>query len=373
MFLDQLESTSLGHWLDRPRWRVVPWWLIEPRQSNHKSLLQILAMGQQERLDLVPLLRAFAGENRGRYRKKLHMLADRLESETPLVDALEQTVDVLSDRDVLRLRLAAQSGTLNRTLSELANQPAESAALPASLLVRRALLYGLIMFVVAAVMALFLNEKIVPVCMQMLEENIPNPSVMGAYSPLTLFRRTFQWAFGMLPGLVAILVAAFLLWRFSGLPVWIRRRFGAGVTVHKLSLWKADLLDLIADTLHTGRPLPGAISTLARYHFNPTLRQRLLLARNEIEHGVPVWESLGQARLLDPEQATAFGKMESSELQAWLATQLANTQRQRLQSRQTGWATFLQPALVLIFGGIVLWICSVFFRFLVFFDMAQIG
>ena len=103
----------------QPRWRCVPWWSFESRSAVRSSLLRLLAMAHAHRLAIAPLVRNFAYEHRGLRKLQMLRFARRLESGTPLVEALEQTPDVLSEQDVLTLRFASQTGTLGSAYEHL--------------------------------------------------------------------------------------------------------------------------------------------------------------------------------------------------------------------------------------------------------------
>ncbi len=114
-----IRSTVLNVGQRGPTWFSQPWWGGDTLAARQYTLLRILALGQRERLDIVPLIFGLAIEHRGYYRRLLLTLATRINAGANLVAALEQTPDALSDEDVLALRLAAESGTWTQTFDEL--------------------------------------------------------------------------------------------------------------------------------------------------------------------------------------------------------------------------------------------------------------
>ena len=71
--------------------------------------------------------------------------------------------------------------------------------------------------------------------------------------------------------------------------------------------WRsAEVLQRLGAVTAGGRPLPSALSTLARYHFDPAIRHKLLFARNEVEQGADLWQSLATVRLVNPAEATVM-------------------------------------------------------------------
>ena len=98
-----------------PTWYLSPWWRIDSTTAKQNSLFQLLSIAHTERLDHVSLIDSFAREHRGWYRRRLMQLAKRLRTGCPMIVAIEQTPDVLSDDQVLALRFASQSGSLSQT------------------------------------------------------------------------------------------------------------------------------------------------------------------------------------------------------------------------------------------------------------------
>ena len=91
------------------RWRLMPWWTGESHACRQRSLLRLLALAHNERLDLAPLLENYANEQLGLYRVRVRRLARRVSEGTPIVEALEQTPEVLGDEAVLAIRFAART------------------------------------------------------------------------------------------------------------------------------------------------------------------------------------------------------------------------------------------------------------------------
>ena len=110
-WLRNLVDTRQGMWhLRGPTWYISTW-IGDSLATQQRSLLHVLAVAQKEKLELAPLIECFAVEHRAGYRRLLKRLAQRLRSGVALVDALEQTPDVLDDDAVLALRFGSQSGT----------------------------------------------------------------------------------------------------------------------------------------------------------------------------------------------------------------------------------------------------------------------
>lgn len=350
----RLELTLQG-----ARWRATTWWPSDSRTSMQRSLLRILSVAHSQRLDPAVLIANFADEHRGGHRRRLRRLARRLQDGTPLVDALEQTPDVLRDEDVLAIRFAHQTGTLSSTyqyLLDRSNDPPGGVSARLS----HTLAYFVCLSIVMVVLLSFLMIMIVPMLRQIYEE----------------FGLTeVPWPFRWLVGGCEFLVDYLPLWILLGLIVaWLiwsppsRRFFRRAVATRWIrdvaQARSAELLRLLSMAVDAGRPLPGALSTLARYHFDQSFRQRLLFARNEVEQGADVWASLVEAQLLTPQESHALAQSSSSRSRVWTMRRLADWKQQQLGLRREELATFVHPAVTLLFALIVLLICSAMFSLL---------
>jgi type II secretory pathway component PulF len=341
------------------RWRASTWWPSDSLGSMQHSLLQILSVAHRDRLDVTPLVANLAEEHRGRYRRRLRRLALRLADGTPLVDALEQTPDVLKDEDVLAIRFASQIGTLGPMYDSLIS---DSAGIDnrTSTVRRQAFIYSFCTFCVLALAVLFLVSFILPTLEQIQEEfALPDTSPF-----FETFLGITNWfvrnAHLVLLSLVAV---AFLVWSAPSRR-FFRRSIG-GRRLHGVTPARSgQLMQLLANAVQAGRPLPAAISTLARYHFDRNVRQKLLFARNEIEHGTDVWTSLVDAKLLSPQESNAIAHAANSETRAWTLDELAKSKLNQV-SRQVGRRSeFIQPALTLTFAAAVLLVAGAMIGYL---------
>lgn len=361
MLMPESFFPSISHWLSfgGSRWRVSTWWPSDTLDAMQQSLLRLLAVAHQERLELAPLVANLAEEHRGRYRRRLRRLAKRLREGTPLVDALEQTPDVLRDEDVLAIRFATQTGTLGSTYqstrSETSTNPDRSSAIR-----RQTLLYSLVTLVVLGLLMSFLMLFIVPTLKYMHQE-------FGLADTHPLFQ-TFvdgsEWVMHHAPLLIlGILSIAFLVWSAPSRRFF--RRMLAGRWIHGIAQARSSqVMQLLSTTVEAGRPVPAAISSLARYHFDRSVRQKLLYARNEIEQGADAWTSLADAKLLTPQESNAISQASSIESRAWTMRELAKWKLHQVSYRSSNRMRFLQPLVTLIFAAVVLLVGGAMIGFL---------
>ncbi len=328
-----------------PDW--LPRWPLYTTASQQFSLLRLLATASEEGVPLVPLLEAWAADEWGVQRVRVHRLAALIQKGTSLPDALEAVPGVLNDEAVLAIRFDAQMGTRTAAVREMLNKPESSHPTTVSR-ISRALWYLATVGCVAAVIMLFLQLKIMPVMIKMFYEfdMEMNPLILECQN---LLRSFGSYWFVILFGLV---VVYFLFVSRAGKV--FRRNLGGRFLRTEKETNAADLMGKLAIAMEAGRPLPGALTTLARYHFDPTLRNKLLFVRNELELGTDLWESLRNVGVLSDTDLRVVRTAERVGNRSWALRLLA----QGLQSQsahRTAWAQeFVLPAVVVLMGCLVL-------------------
>lgn len=350
-------SHSAPFWRKQgPTWYLASWWPCETLSSMQYSLIGLLAVAHSERLDPKPLIDALASEHHGRYRRRLKLLAKRLDSNTSLIAALEKTPDVLSESAVLAIRFGGQSGTLSQTYAQLIETEQHFMDVTKSSQ-REAKSYFVMMALVVMIL-LPLMFLIVPTLLRLMAEfelnSVPLSNLRMCWEVLT---KNFLWC-------VLGLSAFIFLVRSTRSKQFFRRQV-ADRLFHSNSLFRsAQLLRMLATNVAAGRPLAGSLSTLAKYHFDSKVRQRLLLARNEVEQGVPAWSSLVDAQLISGSEFDALNSANDSRVQAWMLNRLANVKQENANQRLSMQSAFLHPLSVLLVASVVLWICYSFFSVL---------
>jgi type II secretory pathway component PulF len=124
------------------------------------------------------------------------------------------------------------------------------------------------------------------------------------------------------------------------------------------------LFRMLSINVAAGRPLAGSLSTLAKYHFDPKIRQRLLLARNEVEQGVPAWSSLVDTKLVSDAEFEALSSVGDSRVQSWMLLRMAHVKQENANQRIWMQSALVHPLLILIAASVVLWVCYSFFSFI---------
>ncbi len=322
----------------------------ESWSDQQRSLLRLLALSHRDGLDATTLVTAFVHENRGAYRSVLRRLSRRMQSGLPLIEALEQTPEALSDDDVLALRLGNRSGTLNSTFAMLMEQ-GETTEQPMGLKGRSLLDYWLLMGGLLIVLILLFSYFIRPNIQDVFDEL--GDSEIGSG---TNFLILSEWTFKVGMFCLALIVALILIGWSQPIRVAVRRALSLRWTATVSPVSTASVLRVLGVSVLNGRPLVGSLSTLAKYHAQPRLRQQLLLARNEIEQGMDAWESLRLARILKPSECSALRMNEEPASQSWILNRLADKREQLSERRRSLAILFLHPILVIIFGLLVFWL-----------------
>lgn len=316
--------------------------------EQQSTLLALLHSSLVDPVDLAPLIRELSREYPGNYAYKLRRLARLIEQDVPWVDALEQTPGALPADSVLALRIGQQSGISNATLEQLRMDNAEDLLCREKSHWKSYLSYWLsVSFVMTVIYGAFTN-LILPTIRRMMEEFGIEQSLMK----LELVERYSVFPF--LTALVLICSGLLLNWSES-FRTWLLNLLR--IRTDSSTKKQATLLNILANTTKHGRPMSGALSTLAKFHGDPDMRKRLLVARNEIEQGTEPWESLNSVGLITQLQKETL-QGQSNENQAWILRTLARSLRAHEQFRW-GWLTaIVQPLILIVFGLSVLGLSS---------------
>ena len=334
-----------------PAWKCSTLWPSDTREAVEQSLVRILAVAHRERLDAARLVALLAREHRAMDRGRLTRLSQRLSNGIPLANALEQTRDVLSDDKVLAIRFGCQSGTLATTLRELLDQ-SQVTSQRARILFQQWLVYCLV--VVAAMLLLIALQVafILPTFRHLIQElGVERQPELWSWRLLNfvieLVRDNAVWIV-MLGS--ALLLAYTLPWT----RLVLRRNILPQLVRPIAKLRSAQLMRMLSVAEDEGRPIPGSLSTLAHYHFDRSVRMKLLVARNEVEQGAEVWSALADARLITERESQALANSKSRATRAWLLRRLATWKTDGIERRAITTLALVQPTVILILGAVVL-------------------
>jgi len=308
----------------------------------------LIAVATEENLPLAPLIERWMYDECGVQRRRLRKLAKLLAQGRSLAEAVELVPGVLGEEDLLAIRFDAQLGTRTTAMREVLSREQDATTSTAPRL-ERAFVYFCVLAPISVLLLIFTQVKIVPVLGKIFQEFEAEMPPALAWSVTSRDHAVVE---GLLAGLALIALLWWLLATHGGRPA-RDALFG-----RLLRPWRerrsAGVLRNIAIAAQAGRPIPGALSTLARYHFDPLIRRDLLFVRNEVEQGADVWQSLaGVGMLSGPEAQLLRGAPNSGNL-AWLLRQLVGV-KERRTSRRVEWAAELaMPALVVGMAALVM-------------------
>jgi type II secretory pathway component PulF len=321
-----------------------PWYTTA---AQSRGLLRVIAVGIEEKLPLVPLLQAWTEDEQGIQQKRLRRLVRLMNAGATVADAVEQVPGILRDEDILALRFDAQSGTVTTAVREVLDDPINNAPEHLSRSRSTSLYLGTVLILGCPIVT-FIAIRIMPMFQVIISEfGMHPPAVTQLFLQWTGLFANYAWLL-ILALLVGIL--SFVFTRRGR----VARRGIARFVVPSRARRTAGLLRMIAIASNAGRPIAGALSTLARYHFDPALRNKLLFVRNEMEQGANLWQSLGAVEVITDADVRALNLGERLGNRSWVLTQLAYAKNRRAMRRLDHISQLVLPAIVLLLGLFVL-------------------
>jgi type IV pilus assembly protein PilC len=319
---------------------------MRTKRPQRQALLQMLAAGIESGVPLAPLLNAWASDERGVQSNRIRRLAYRLLQGASLAEAAEESAGALKSEEILAIRFGSQSGTLAASLRDAAESLEPSSVAEPS--IRRTATYLIAFSAVASLVTAYFMIKVVPSFQAIFADfdmTLSTPMILLIELADTFVRYWYLVAFGLI-----LLAWGIVSFRGSGIVGAVVDRLSGGARTR----YAADLLRKLSVVARAGRPLTGAISTLARYHFDPTMRRKLLFVRNEVEHGADPWQSMTDERLIDEQEAAALATADRLGNRPWVLRELATAKNRRMDRKWHVIAQLALPVVVLICGTFVL-------------------
>jgi type IV pilus assembly protein PilC len=346
-FSTDFSFPTLRRLFDIRPWHAVlrPW---RTTWAQRRSLMRWIVTATEEDIPLSQLVEVWADDESGRQSDRLRHLAALLRSGTPLPDAIEEVPSLLGEEDVLAIRFGMQSGTLAATIRDRLDERDPGLDYGSSRL-RKSAVYLCIVTVFACAIVTFLMIRIVPSLRRIFDEfEISTPASLQWSVYLAGIVTDYWYLF------VLAMIAVWLL-LFSSRPGrQLRLRFFGWLFQPLRELRMADVLQKLSVATQAGRPIAGALSTLARYHFDPALRHQLLVVRNELEHGADVWPSMGKLGLLSGPEVRVLESAERVGNRPWVLRQVAQVKKRRIGRRFAHWSELALPIIVIALGAFVL-------------------
>jgi len=307
----------------------------------------------------VPVVEALAavGEQSDRpaVTQVLSHVRDQVTQGTPLADALAEYPAVFPDLYVGMVRAGEAAGALELVLERLATYTEAQTRLAAK--VRNALAYPVLMTVVSTGIVGFLLGFVVPrVTRIFADQKQTLPLLTRILLGISEAVASSWWVFVLLAaGAVAWLLAARRrpAWR-----LWLDRRLltmpVVGPIVTRVAV--ARFARTLATLLGNGIPLLAALEVASGVAGNRALQAAIDDARTAIREGQSVATPLRQSGLIPPlvTHMIAVGER-SGELEAMLG-KVADSYEQEVESTLGALTAVLEPATIVVMGGIVLFI-----------------
>lgn len=326
----------------------LPGWLHRVRSSRQAALLSVLAIATEKKLPLTPLLDAFADESRFGWRHGVRDLSDMLESGTSLPDALEAVPGVLPPEAVLAARIGAESGTLPAALKSAAEKlaPRQEPAIssPSGLV-----FYLIFLALVFAHITGFVLVYIIPKFRYIFDDiGLEVPPLTTVVIETSEFAVTYGLLF--IPLLLIVVWVAVVYAVAAGrraipltgpfsLLVWIVPRIATG-----------DILRNLSFVVAAGRPLVGALSTIADSHPAALIRRRIAVVARTVEAGGDCWKAMTDVGLIGRREAALLAAAQRVGNLEWALHELARHVEDRISLRLNAIVEFARPVLLLAIG-----------------------
>lgn len=328
-------------------WLSTTWFPGSQVAEQQATFLALLHASLRESIPLAPMIRALSREYPGSYQMKLIQVAGLIDRGEDWLDAIEQTPGTLPDESVLALRIGQQSGIIHPTLEQLRIENASELIEQEPQQWRSYLVYWFAVSLMIVSILTAISYFIIPTFLKMLEE-------FGIKGQQNLLLYSRYIAAPIRIALVLLCLGILLNWSQT-IRSWLVRVLG--IRVSSPEQQHSALLGILANVVEHGRPMAGALSTLAKYHPSTKIRASLLIARNEIEQGSEAWESLKSVGLLSEAQTTAI-EGQSKENQAWILRSLANSIGSKQRYRWQWLQSVIHPLITIAFGIAVLGISA---------------
>ncbi len=338
------------------RWLLGPLWMAffgRPEAARQATLLSTIAVGVEKQFPLVPFLEALADESRGRWGWKVRSLADIISNGMSIPDALEATPGVLSIEAIGMIRIGAESGNIAGALREaaiLARRRSENSIMR----IQGLLLYMCLLCGVLALITTFIMIWIIP-----------------------KFKTIFDGFEARLPPLTEAVIAAsdfgaeywylMMLFPLTLLFLWMTIPFSREVPGWRLmgnapmrfagGFWPRfrtpHILRCLSIAVDGGRPLSGALETLATRHPDRLLWLSVAELATRVARGDDCWQSLRTARMLRPGEAALLDAAQRTGNLAWALRGMADGIDRRADFRYQFAIEFMQPVLIVVLGAII--------------------
>ncbi len=279
-------------------------------------------------------------------------ISKKIEQGKSLSDAMSQYPDVFDESETGMSKSGEATGQLNNVLSGLANRLEKSASVRAKVL--GAMIYPAVIVALLIVVVFIMMIVVVP---KMTEFFAQSGKELPLPTQILMSTSDFFQAYWMiiLAG-VTTFVVALNIWRKTvvGRYQWdslMLRIPGFGKLIIKSTL--ARFARLLSDLLSSGVPVVQALRIIANAIGDEVYRQKLLLAAQDVEQGIPLAEALNDPFLFP---VVLINMLEIGEQTAHLdlvTEKIASLYDDEVDAMVKGLTKAFEPILIIVIGVVV--------------------
>ena len=330
---------------------------------QQESLLLILAIAMRTQAPLAEEVDSLADSSRGRFRKRLRVLADKLRQGFRLSESLEGVPGLVPSRSVTAIRVGEELGNVAAAVGDEAMRVRlqQENRLQGRLSAAGLLFYFCCSLYVMFGIVSFLMYWIIPKFKKIFQDfgaELPGPTVavivvanyVVDYAPVVLFCAAVVFA-----------IPLFKLIRRGGFAA----LDGSLISAVYPRLETPGVLRNLAQAVAVRRPLADAVSGMESHHRRRHVRKRMRRVRDEVARGRDCFEPLHHSGLLNASEAAALTSAERAGNLAWALHSVADGIDRRHRALLQGLAETIQPACVMLLGFLILFVCVGFFMPLV--------
>jgi type II secretory pathway component PulF len=298
---------------------------------------------------------ALADSSRGRFRRRLRKLADRLRQGDRLSEALWAIPGLAPAQTVTALRLAEDLGNVADVASQeaLRFRRREEDRLQGRFSMAGLSFYVCCFFFLSAGIIGFLAFWVLPRFLKIFE-NFDTPIPVPTRALVDAFRILGGYWYLIALSLLGVLAGALcILLRRGG---WTGLNWSVASSVYP-RLEAPGVLRSLVQTVACRHPLSFGIEALEVHHPHRGIRKRMRRLREQIARGNDSFRPLADSRLLTSGEAEALNCAERAGNLAWVLDSLADNIERKHRSLAESFVETAQPVVIAIVGLMVCGIC----------------
>lgn len=335
---------SLTYWIKRVR--------IQDVSVMTRQLATLVGAG----LALVPALNSLTNQVENPTLKKVvSQIRERVKEGSSLSDALREFPRVFSNLYVNMVAAGESSGALDIVLIRLADFTENQVKLRNRVLA--ALIYPILMVFLASAAVAFLMIRVVPRILELFEDwgrALPLPTVI--LLDITSFFKTYGWV--VLLGLVGALLVTLFYFRTERGRFFFDRLilrvpiFGRLTRIIATTRFSRTLGTLLASSI----PLLRAMNIVKNIVNNRVIAEAIENSQESIVEGQSIAAPLARSGVFPPMVTDMIAIGENSGQLEHMLLKVSDAYDNQIETTVSGLTSILEPFLILIMGGVVLFI-----------------